>query len=66
MPLKTVDEIRAADYPEGNQLWTFTPEWFPAIVNEGMNRLGYNYNSLLMTNIWDIFVVVLADLKLQD
>ena len=66
LPLKTVDEIRAADYPEGNQLWTFTPEWFSAIVNEAMNRLGYNYNSLLMTNIWDIFVVVLADLKLRD
>ena len=66
VPQETLVEIRAAHYPEASSLWTFTPEWFSRIVNEVMNRLGHNYNSLLMTNVWDIFVVVLAEIKLHD
>ena len=66
VPQETLVEIRGAYYPEPSSLWTFTPEWFSRIVNEVMNRLGHNYNSLLMTNVWDIFVVVLAEIKLHD
>ncbi len=66
MPLKTIQEIRGADYPEADSLWKFTPAWFSEIVNEVMNRLGHNYNYVLMKNIWDTYFFVLAELKLQD
>lgn len=63
VPSDVIDTILHDDYPEAPVLWTLTPDWFGPVVDAAMVQLGFTYGSLRLTNVWNVFYAVLAELR---
>ncbi|KAA1131314.1 hypothetical protein PGTUg99_031233 [Puccinia graminis f. sp. tritici] len=65
VPSQEIELLIAQDYPNCQEMFQHTPEWFRLIAERTMQQIGVNFSAITVGNVWIVFQQMLPSIRTE-